>query len=353
VRPVYLVSIVLLSVLVSLPRGTSAQTPAFALFERYLESLRQQAGIPGLSAAILQNRQIVWERGFGLQEVENAVAATPTTPYVVGGLTETMSSVLLLQCVERGHLNLDTPMQRWTSAIPEPGATLRHVLAHASSGSPGASFKHDPSRYASLSAVVDDCTDQPYRKVLAQAVLDRLAMFDSVPGHDVGESAADRQPFDQGTLDRYASVLRRLAVPYRVDRNGRATRSDYPPRALNAATGLITTVRDLARYDAALDDHVLLRATSLGLAWSNVMSSGGAAMPVGLGWFVQRYNNDRIVWHFGLLPDAYSSLVLKATDRNLTLILLANSDGLSASFSLANGDITTSLFATLFLRLFV
>jgi CubicO group peptidase (beta-lactamase class C family) len=349
VRPVHIASIVLLCVLVSLPRGTSAQTPAFALFERYLESLRQQAGIPGLSAAILQDRRIVWERGFGLQDVENSVGATPSTPYVVGGLTETMSSALLLQCVERGHLNLDTPIQRWTSAIPEPGATLRHVLAHASSGSPGASFRHDPSRYANLSTVVGDCAGLPYRKALAQAVLDRLAMFDSAPGLDVLQSDL----FDQASLDRYAGVIRRLAVPYRVDRSGRATRSDSPPRAFNAATGLVTTARDLARYDAALDDRILLRATSLGLAWSNVMSSGGTAMPVGLGWFVQRYNNDRIVWHFGLLPDAYSSLILKATDRNLTLILLANSDGLSASFSLANGDVTTSLFATLFLRLFV
>jgi hypothetical protein len=37
----------------------------------------------------------------------------------------------------------------------------------------------------------------------------------------------------------------------------------------------------------------------------------------------------------------------------LTLILLANSDGLSEPFSLQNGDVTTSLFARTFLRLFV
>ena len=36
-------------------------------FESYLESLRAQAGIPGMSAALVQNGQIVWERGFGFQ----------------------------------------------------------------------------------------------------------------------------------------------------------------------------------------------------------------------------------------------------------------------------------------------
>jgi CubicO group peptidase (beta-lactamase class C family) len=354
VRPVRLTTIVLLAVCVTLPRGTAAQSLTFSLFERYLESLRQQAGIPGLSAAIVQDRAIVWERGFGFQDVESSVAATPSTPYVVGGLTETMSSALLLQCVERGSLTLDDPIRRWTSAIPEQGATLRQVLAHASSGTPGTSFRYDPSRYAALSPVIDDCADLPYRKALAQAVLDRFVMYDAVPGHDVGESSnGARDLFDQSSLDRYAGVIRRLATPYKVDRNGKATRSDFPPRTLNAATGLIASVRDLWRYDAALDERALLRGESLALAWSNVASSGGGAFPSGLGWFVQQYNADRLVWHFGYLPDSYSSLVLKVPGRNLTLILLANSDGLSATFSLAGGDVTSSLFARLFLRLFV
>ena len=345
----------LLAVCVTLPQGTSAQSVTFSLFERYLESLRQQAGIPGLSAAIVQNRSVVWEHGFGLQDVESSVAATPSTPYVVGGITEALSSTLLLQCVERGVLNLDEPIRRWTAAIPEPGATVRHVLAHASSGSPGAAFRHDPSRYAALSPVVDDCLDQPYRKALAQGIIERFSMGDSVPGHDVVDASnADRSLFDQGSLDRYAAAVRRLATPYRVDRSsGRATRSDFPPRTLNAATGLISTVRDLARFDAVLDDHVLVRSETLALAWSNTVSSGGATLPFGLGWFVQPYNADRLVWHFGLLPDSYSSLLLKVPNRNLTLILLANSDGLSAGFSLGDGDVTSSLFARLFLRLFV
>jgi hypothetical protein len=45
--------------------------------------------------------------------------------------------------------------------------------------------------------------------------------------------------------------------------------------------------------------------------------------------------------------------VLKVPARDLTLILLANSDGLSAPYALSDGDVTASLFARLFLRLFV
>jgi CubicO group peptidase (beta-lactamase class C family) len=351
------VAVFVLLATLALQRGTDAQgvgqSLPFTLFERYLESLRQQAGIPGLSAAIVQNRRIVWERGFGLQDVESSIAATPNTPYLVGDLTQTFAAVLLVQCVERGTLELDEPMRKWTSAIPEPGATVRQVLAHDSNAALGR-FSYDPSRYTALTPVGDGCANEPYRQLLAKEILDRLAMFDSVPGQDLGDSSAPaRQLFDKLQVDRYASVLRRLATPYKVDSRGKATRSDYPAKEFNASTGLVSTTRDLARYDAGLDDLILLEPDSLSLIWTNEVSSSGVVQPSGLGWFVQSYNGERLVWHFGLSPDAFSSLILKVPGRDLTLILLANSDGLSAPFSLADGDVTSSLFARLFLRLFV
>jgi hypothetical protein len=74
---------------------------------------------------------------------------------------------------------------------------------------------------------------------------------------------------------------------------------------------------------------------------------------MGYGWFVSRVGNKRVVWHFGLEPSAYSSLVIKVPDDRLTLILLANSDGLTAPFErqLENGDIMASPFAKIFFSL--
>ena len=54
---------------------------------------------------------------------------------------------------------------------------------------------------------------------------------------------------------------------------------------------------------------------------------------MGYGWFVQQpCNGKKVVWHFGLEPNAFSSLVVKVPSDGLTLILLANSDGLTAPF---------------------
>ena len=123
---------------------------------------------------------------------------------------------------------------------------------------------------------------------------------------------------------------------------------------IDAAGGLVSTVRDLARLDAALDPprpDALLADETLAAAWTPAAERGGVASPMGLGWFVQSYKGERIVWHFGYVLNGYSSLIVKVPARSLTFILLANGDGLSAPFQLQSGDVTRSLFATLFLRL--
>jgi CubicO group peptidase (beta-lactamase class C family) len=349
-RPAALVA---LAVLASAPRPDAQGLP-FALFERYLESLRQETGIPGISAVIVQGRDVVWRTGLGKQDLERSINASDDTPYPIGDLTQTVAAVLLGQCVEQAGLSIDQPIRRWTDSIPEGAATIRHVLAHASSGVPGESFRYDAARYAALTNVVSDCGDRPFRTAVYEEIFDRLGMRDSVPGLDLADlGSRDRSLFSDSAMNHFANSLQRLATPYRVDRSGKATRSEYPAEDVNAATGLISSASDLGRFDAALnDDGVLLRSDLLSVAWSNVTTRNGAPLPSGLGWFVQNYNGERLVWHFGSTPGAASSLLVKIPRRRLTLILLANSDGLSPS-SISEGDVTASLFAKLFLRVFV
>jgi CubicO group peptidase (beta-lactamase class C family) len=345
---VYRTALSALILVVSLVHGTSAQTNlAFNLFERSLEQLRVESGIPGLSGVIVQGRQVVWAQGLGMADLERSIRATPDTPYPVGGLTQALAATVVLQRVDRGYFDLSDRMNRWTTQIPENSATVEQVLRHTSAGA----YQYDPARFAVLTQVVGFYTKMPFRKVLAEEVLDRLSMLDSVPGHDLEQPSPLDVPFFEATdLDRYGSVLRRLAVPYRVDVRRRATRSEYPPREITAGTGLISSALDLAAFDRALDTtNLLLKPTTLDV----MRQRGGAAVPTGLGWFVQSYNNAQIVWQFGNSPNAFSSLILKVPSRDLTLILLANSDGLSAPFALEQGDVTTSLYARLFLRTFL
>ena len=327
-----------------------AQSLTFSLFERYLDSLREQAGIPGMSALISQDGVIVWERTLGRQNVETGAATTFETTYPIAGLSQTVGATILLQkCIDEGSAALSDPVVRWNSDYPESATTLHGLLTHSS---PSGSFAYSPGRFAGLTGVIEECAAVPYPQVAAEAIFDRLGMASTVPGHALATSSSDRSLFDSSTLDRYEDAVRRLAVPYRVDSRDRATRNDITAVGLDAADGIVSTARDLFRFDAALDTGVLLERDTLLAAWTR-QTSGATSLPTGLGWFVQNYRGELIVWQFGTVANAYSGLIMKAPNRRVTLILLANSDRLNAPFSLENGDVTTSLFAQLFLQLLV
>ena len=122
----------LVGALLLVPRVAAAQQSDFftARFQAYLEALRRQAVIPGLSAAVVEDGEIVWEIGLGAQDVENAIPASPDTPYYVGDLTQTFTATLVLQCIEQGTMTLDQQVQ-----VPLPDgttgqATIRQLLSH-------------------------------------------------------------------------------------------------------------------------------------------------------------------------------------------------------------------------------
>jgi CubicO group peptidase (beta-lactamase class C family) len=75
-------------------------------FGEYLDSLRVQTGIPGLAAAVVGRSDILWERAFGYQDTDRAIAARTDTPIHVDGLTEMFTATLVMRCVEQGRLSL-------------------------------------------------------------------------------------------------------------------------------------------------------------------------------------------------------------------------------------------------------
>ena len=334
----------ILVVLLGLPARAAGQAAHpfpddVALFTQYIESLRIQTGIPGLAAAIVGPDRLLWEHGFGQQDLEQFVAVSPDTPFHLDGLTQLFAASIVLRCVEEGSLLLDDPIGSLIPGSPEPAATIRQLLAHASGTSDNLAFAYRPERLESLSPVIEECAGASFRQTLMD-LFDRLAMPDSVPGPDTA------------TAERYRQVLRRLAVPYVVDSRRRARPSQYAATTLSTFGGLISTVRDFAQFDVALRNGLLLRSDTLAAAWQPAVGAAGRQLPHGLGWFVQPYNGQVIVWQFGVEENAGSSFVMTLPNRGLTLVLLANSSGLVKPFPLAAGDITVSPFARLFLGLF-
>jgi len=333
-------------------RPSSAQDPKdlkYEWFRRTLDSLRLEAGIPGMSVAIVENRTIAWASGLGLQDVEGNVLAKTDTPYVIGSLAQTLGSTLLLRkCVDQSYLEINDLVIRWIP-YPEPETTVASLLTHSA---PDGTFRYAPSRMSALTSVFEECAYRRYPQLLAQELFDLLGMINSVPGQTLSTPTGDDlELFDAARLSRYGDILRRTAVPYRVINRRPVRNTEVIPARIDFAQGVVSTVLDLAQFDTAYDRGFIDPATrqmALSQAYAN-----GKPLPTGLGWFVQEYNREPIAWQFGTVEGAYSSLIVKVPNRDLTMILLANSDGLSAPFALETGDVTKSIFARTFLGTFV
>lgn len=323
---------------ISLSAGTllhAADDLVVSRFGDYLESLRAQVGIPGLAATIVELGDVRWERSFGLMDVERNVAARTDTPFHLDGSTQLITAALVLRCVDEGRLSLDDRVE---------GGTIRELLSHTSPGPSGPVFSYRLDRLNPLASAVARCKNAPLVVVVGD-LFDQLAMVDAVPGAD---ALTANPAWTASTRIRFTDILSRLAKPYAVDARNRPVLSQYPSTSLTPGGGAIASVRDLAQFDLALKKGVLMRTDLLQSAWTPV---GGS--PHGLGWFVQTYAGERIVWQFGVGDNASSSLILTVPGRGITCILLANSQGLSRPFALASGDVTVSPFARLFLSIFV
>jgi len=347
-------SLVLFTVALSLSASAlvhAADDFLLSRFSDYLDALRVQAGIPGLSAAIVGLDDVNWEGSFGRQNVERNIAVRPDTPFQLDGTTQAIAGSLAIRCWDDGWLQLDDLVGKFFPASPDASATIRQVMTHTTAGPNGLTFSYRLDRLAPVAPAVSSCTDSSFRWGMFH-FFDSLAMVDTVPGADIVQLTAPAERFTASTLQHYADVLQRLATPYAVDSAGRATPSSYVASTLTPASGLVSTVRDLEQFDLALKKGVVMRPPALALALTPPTNANHNPLPHAYGWFVQSYNGEPVVWQFGVSDNASSSMIIMLPRRALTLILLANSQGLVRPVPLAAGDVTVSPFARLFLSIF-
>jgi len=404
--------LVLLALLLGLAACSGKATPIpsptdpMQTFEQEVERLRKELKIPGMSVAVIQEQEVIFARGFGYADLENQIPATEDTPYNIASCTKPFAAVVLMQLVEKGQLDLDAAMadilkdtlclrylgenirgyatccrgigeilQDTSSPLASrlgstygdyhcdtERITVRHHLTHTSEGVPGETYRYNGGLYALLSVVAEEVSGKSFDELLVENIIRPLEMTRTVPS--ISESHRDQ-------------VLAELARYYRVGDAGDFVLSQYPPEEsveapkvadqdyfpslaegqrrllpLSAAGGMISTVLDLAKFDVAMDQNLLVSEESKEAMFTPTLSNNGQPLPYGLGWFVQEVKGTKLIWHYGYAPGAYSSLILKVPEEEVTLIFLANSDGASAGFYLGDGDVLRSPFAVTFLNLF-
>jgi CubicO group peptidase (beta-lactamase class C family) len=301
-----------------------------ARFEKNVEESRVRLGIPGLSALIIEDQKVAWAKGCGFADVAGRVRATPDTIYPIASLTKPVAATLVMQLVEQGKLDLDEPVSHYSGDFKDDSVRIKHLLTHTSNGTPGEKFEYDGGRFDYLTAVIEKKMGKTFREAIVKNVLDPLGMSSSVPGPDVlDEPQKWLAPLGKDDLDRYRSSLSKVAQPYRLYGASEIVRVFDPPKSFGAAAGLLSTVSDLAKFDIAIDRHVLIRQATQEKAWTAFVSNGGERLPYGLGWFVEDYRGVKLIWHYGHWGTGFSALYVKAPQKKVSLLMLANSEALA------------------------
>ncbi len=337
-------------------------------FRQFLEEHRREARILSFSVALVKDGDIVFADGMGWQDHDAEERTTAETSYLVASITKTFTGATLLAMESDGHIDLDddfTTLSDWkgrcdwltNSGIIFGGGTLddgtivepprcegpislRHVLQHRVQGEPGSTFLYNPVVFGRLSNWVEENTDRTWREWMYEYVIGP-AELDSV-------AAGWRDP-DKGI------ALTNLAPPFRhaPEQDDGLAPSVLPNPELNASSGIVASVLDLAKYSVALDEGKILPAALLERMWTPPLEADGEPAAYAYGWWVQEWRGHKLVWHGGWWPDAYAGLLLKAPDDGWALIALGNTDGIHWGNPLHRAEVEKSPLVAKFLTLFL
>ena len=159
--------------------------------ETVLGLLMDEHHILGMSAAVVHQGAVVWNKGYGYADLEQGVLAEPSTRYFLASVSKPFASVLVMQQVEQGKPSLDAPMKdfriyHWFAPDPkryrEQPITVRHVLSHTSENGPGEGYAYNGNTYFDLTWVLEDVTREAYPRLLQERIFDVVGMDRSVPG---------------------------------------------------------------------------------------------------------------------------------------------------------------------------
>ena len=324
--------------------GPPAPT-SVAEFEQRLDDLRSSAHIPAITAVISKGQDVVWVKPFGVADVSAQRPAADTTVYHLASLTKPFAATVLLQLVEEGTVSLDDPVSMYGINLSSPAGTVirvRHLLSHTSEGVPGTRYAYNGDRFGLLDAVIARGAGKSLAAALQERIILPLALHRTAPNPQstsFAVSGLDKATFESNMARGYTYA------------GGAAQPTSYPTY-FGAAAGLTASALDIAAFSMAMDRDALLQPATKTLAYTPVIGPSGETFPYGLGWFSTMYKGVRIIWHYGLWT-ANSSLIVKVPDRQLTFVVLANSDALSSAYPLGEGKLETSPWARAFLDTFV
>lgn len=241
---------------------------ACRLIDRWLAYKVKMERLPGLSAGVVSQQEIIFQQGYGYADIEAQQKTELTTCYRVASFSKIFTAIAVLQLFEQGLLSLDDSIQRYlpwlenssdrrvaaitirqllthTSGLERDGntphwvemhfPTLTEIQQHIAEGAmayaPAEKWKYSNFGYTLLGEIIGAVSGQSYEAYVEQNILQRLALTSTAPALN-------------------ETLLQHLAVGYGRDIPGQA-RARLPhidTRVMASATGFSSNIADLCRF---------------------------------------------------------------------------------------------------------
>jgi CubicO group peptidase (beta-lactamase class C family) len=314
---------------------------------------------PGCAAAVSLNGDVVFEKAFGLADLEHNVPNTTQTIFESGSVAKQFTAASLVLLQQDGKLNLDDPVRKYIPELPDYGAplTIRHLLNHTSGlrdwGSvmgltgagrgdrvitmdlaldvithqraldfkPGAEYSYSNSGYNLAAIIVERVSQQKFPAFVEERLFKPLGMKNS------------------SWRDDYQRIVPGRAQAYSRERTG-PWRLNMPFMNVYGNGGMLTTVGDWMKWNAMLDSQSLGAPLVTALETRGVLNDG-RKIAYALGLVVDKYNGLKDVSHGGATA-GYQTFLARYPDNKVSVGVMCN--GTSPSAGGIAASITDEIF---------
>lgn len=313
---------------------------------------RQEHELAGMTAAVVQNGEVLYLEGYGWADVEERVPVDPErTLFRIASISKPFTWTAVMQLVEQGKLDLDADITEYLGVpldTPHGAITLRHLMTHTpgledeGTGlmsrttedlAPLSEFlaAHQPAQVrppGSLSAysnhgsalaglIVEEVSGQPWETYVEENILDPLAM----------RHTNLRQPVHEDLAGDHAKGYRWS--------NGRYEANEFFFQREPPAGVISSTAADMSRFMLAhlqmgrLGEARILKEETAARMQSELFRHHPAVNPFLHGFYRSDRNGVIILGHGGNLPQFHSDMLL-FPEHGVGLFVSFNSDPSSA-----------------------
>jgi CubicO group peptidase (beta-lactamase class C family) len=362
-RPLYFVSAICLSLIVWLtpltPAIAVAQQPtsapvtsvqdysvALTAIEKALDQKRQELGIPGLSLVIVKDDKVIYMKGLGVKDFERKLPVTPDTLFAIGSASKAFTGMLALMSADEGKLSLEDspkkflPYFKLRDADADAKITIRDLLSHRSGLNrtdlamvTGVLNRAELIQVAAMAKPTAKLGEKfQYQNVMYTAAGEAVAQAQHSTWDKLIETKIF-QPLGMKNSDTTVQAMQKsrdFSFGYDYNATTKVTRR-LPQRQIPAAApagAINSSARDMAQWlrfmlAGGVSNGKRLVSEKTFLEGISKQMNVGGQVDYGMGWFLRKWNNHKVVEHGGNI-DGFNSQVALMPDQNLGFCLLTN-----------------------------